>query len=295
MANTGAKRYMPRINTANAIIATVHRCIKASYFVLSYSRRRITYNEDYRNSMKKQRLDAYLIEHTFASDKNEAFIIVTEGRVFVEGQKAVSPSQFIAPSGWIEVRPINPYVGRAAYKLEGALKAFNVEVKGLVCIDIGAATGGFTQVLLLRGAQKVYAVDTAKGKLAPKLREDERVVVMEETDIRHVRELPECADLVTIDVSLISLTQILPHARRLMKPEALVVALFKPQYEARDPRMLVHGIVKDDNIREQLLNDFITWLGEHEWKIEGKIESPIRGSEGNVEYLFMLRPLSVLS
>lgn len=238
--------------------------------------------------MKKQRLDGYLIDHKFASDKNEAFVIVTEGRVFVEGQKAVSPSQFVVPSAWIEVRPLNPYVGRAAYKLEGALNAFGVDPRGLVCIDIGAATGGFTQVLLLRSAQKVYSIDTAKGKLAPKLREDVRVIVMEETDIRHVRELPELVDLVTIDVSLISLTQILPHARRLMKPKAMVVALFKPQYEVRDPAMLRHGIVKDDNTREQLLADFIMWLGEYGWKVGGKIESPIRGSEGNVEYLFKL-------
>lgn len=238
--------------------------------------------------MKKQRLDAYLIEHGFARDKDDAFIIVTEGRVFVEGQRSVSPSQFVVPSGWIEVRPINPYVGRAAYKLEGALNAFGVDVKGLVCIDIGAATGGFTQVLLLRGAEKVYAIDTAKGKLAVKLRENARVVVMEETDIRHVEQLLELADIVTIDVSLISLRDILPHARRLMKPEALVVALFKPQYEARDPRMLVHGIVKDNASREQLLNDFTQWLAENGWHIGGKIESPIRGSEGNVEYLFKL-------
>lgn len=240
--------------------------------------------------MKKQRLDAYLIEHTSASDKNEAFVIVTEGRVFVEGQKAVSPSQFVLPSAWIEVRPINPYVGRAAYKLEGALKAFNVEVRDLVCVDIGAATGGFTQVLLLRGAQKVYAIDTAKGKLASKLRENLRVVVREETDIRHVERLPELVDLATIDISLVSLTQILPHVKHLLKPEARVIALFKPQYETRDPAMLHHGIVKDDASREQLLNDFTQWLAENSWHIEGKIESPIRGSEGNVEYLFMLRP-----
>ena len=239
--------------------------------------------------MKKQRLDTYLIEHKFASDRNEAFVMVTEGRVFVEGQKAVSPSQFVLPTAWIEVRPLNPYVGRAAYKLEGALKAFDVKVEGLVCVDIGAATGGFTQVLLLRGARKVYAIDTAKGKLAPKLREDPRVVVMEETDIRHVERLPELVDLATIDISLISLTQILPHAKRLLKSNGIVIALFKPQYETRDPAMLRHGIVKDDASREQLLNDFIQWLAENNWHIQGKMESPIRGSEGNVEYLFMLR------
>ena len=240
--------------------------------------------------MKKQRLDEYLIEHKFASDKNEAFVIVTEGRVFVEGQKAVSPSQMVVLSAQIEVRSLKSYVGRAAYKLEGALNAFGVDPSGLVCVDIGAATGGFTQVLLLRGARKVYAIDTAKGKLAPKLREDPRVVVMEETDIRHVERLPELVDLATIDISLISLTQILPHAKRLLKSDGIVIALFKPQYETRDPAMLRHGIVKDDAAREQLLNDFTQWLAGNNWHIEGKIESPIRGAEGNVEYLFMLRP-----
>lgn len=240
--------------------------------------------------MKKQRLDDYLIERSHARDKDEAFIIVTEGRVFVEGQKAVSPSQMVLPSSQIKVKELMPYVGRGAYKLEGALDAFKVDVEGLVCIDIGAATGGFTQILLQRGAKKVYAVDTAKGKLALKLRGDPRVIVMEETDIRHLKKLPKLADIATIDISLISLTDILPHARRLLKPGGLVVALFKPQYETRDPAMLRHGIVKDDASREQLLLNFTAWLREYGWKIESKIESSIRGSKGNVEYLFTLRP-----
>lgn len=214
--------------------------------------------------------------------------MVTEGRVFVEGQKAISPAQMVLPSAKIDVRLPMRYVGRAAYKLEGALNAFGVSVDGLVCIDIGAATGGFTQVLLEHGAAKVYAVDTAKGKLAPKLREDARVVVMEETDIRHMERLPELADLATIDISLIGLRDILPAARRLLKPDGIVVALFKPQYETRDPALLRHGIVKDDATRAQLLNDFSLWLTENNWQVAGKIESPIRGSKGNVEYLFLL-------
>ncbi|MDP3769796.1 MAG: TlyA family RNA methyltransferase [Candidatus Sungbacteria bacterium] len=238
--------------------------------------------------MKKQRLDEYLIEHTFASGKDEAFVIVTEGRVFVEGQKAVSPSQMVMPSGIIEVRSVRPYVGRGAYKLEGALDAFGISPKGLTCVDIGAATGGFTQVLLHKGAAKVYAIDTAKGKLALKLREDPRVVVREETDVRHMEKLQDSVDLVTIDVSLISLRDILPHARRLAGLHAVVVALFKPQYETRDPRLLVHGIVRDDTMRQELINDFLEWLDTHQWKVEKWIESPIRGMEGNKEYLFYL-------
>ena len=125
--------------------------------------------------MKKQRVDAYLIERKFASDKNEAFIIVTEGRVLVEGQKAITPSQLVLSSAHIEIRRPARYVGRAAYKLEGALDAFHINVEGLICIDMGTATGGFTQVLLERGAKKVYAIDTARGKLVPKLRDDPRV------------------------------------------------------------------------------------------------------------------------
>ena len=237
--------------------------------------------------MKKQRLDEYLMNGGFASDKNEAFIIVTEGRVFVEGQKAISPSQMVLPAAKIEVRMPMRYVGRAAFKLEGALNEFGVDVAGLVCIDIGAATGGFTQVLLERGAAKVYAVDTAKGKLALKMREHSLVVVMEESDIRHT-ELPERADIATIDISLISLREILPHARRLLKNEGRVVALFKPQYEVRDPRMLTHGIVKSDEDRAKLFDDFVVWLGENKWRIVKQMVSPIRGSKGNTEYLFEL-------
>lgn len=238
--------------------------------------------------MKTQRLDEYLIEHKFASGKDEAFVIVTEGRVFVEGQKAISPSQRVTLSSHIEVREPMPYVGRGAFKLEGALTAFGLDIKGLVCIDIGAATGGFTQVLLQRGAVKVYAIDTAKGKLAPKLREDPRVIVMEETDIRHLEKLPELADLATIDISLISLREILPHARRLLKPDGKIIALFKPQYETRDPRILIHGIIKDTIAREKLLHDFIAWLGAHNWTVVNHKESPLSGSKGNKEYLFKL-------
>lgn len=244
--------------------------------------------------MKKQRLDDYLIEHKFARDKDEAFVTVTEGRVFVEGQKAVSPAQMFLPNAKIEVRPERQYVGRGAYKLVGALDVFDIKVEDMICADIGAATGGFTQVLLTRGAAKVYAIDTAKGKLAFKLRDDPRVVVMEETDVRHLEQLPELADIVTIDVSLITLRDILPHVLRLIKPDGSAAVLFKPQYEARDSAMLRHGIIKDDATRVQLFNDFVAWLPAHKWRVVKWIESPIRGSKGNVEYLLHLKPQAIV-
>lgn len=238
---------------------------------------------------KKQRLDEVLIKQGIARDKNHAFIIVTEGRIFVEGQKAVSPAQMVVPGARMVVKEDTKYVGRGAYKLEAALHEFDIAIRDTVCADIGAAIGGFTQVLLERGAKKVYAIDTAKGKLAPKLRDDPRVVVMETTDVRDLDSLPEGVDFVTIDVSLIPLENILPQVGRFLKEDGSVVALFKPQYQTRDPRHLRHGIVTDDDIRKLLLDNFMVWAGKHGWRVLAQLESPIRGSEGNVEYLLELR------
>lgn len=238
--------------------------------------------------MKKRRLDEILLESGKVKDKKEAFVIVTEGRVTVDGQKAVTPAQWVADSAVVVVREALPYVGRGAFKLAAALDAFPVPVAGAVCADVGAATGGFTQVLLERGAGKVYAIDTARGKMAFKIRQDPRVVVMESTDVRDVAELPDPIDLAVMDISLISLRDILPAVRRFLKPNGAVIALFKPQYETRDPSKLHHGIVKDDETREALVRGFISWLKEHNWKIVSYIVSPIRGGKGNTEYLFHL-------
>lgn len=238
--------------------------------------------------MKKKRLDEILIEKEWVKDKNEAFIVVTEGRVFIEGQKAISPAQPINIEARVELKREKEYVGRGAYKLEAALDKFNLEVRGKVCADIGAAIGGFTEILLKYGAKKVYAVDTAKGKLALKLRRDPRVVVMEETDIRGLKRLPEPAGIVTIDISLIPLREILPHMKRFLSKEGDVIALLKPQYEARDPKMLRHGVVKSARDRKNILETFIQNAEDGGWNVHDWCESPIRGSEGNVEYLFYL-------
>lgn len=239
--------------------------------------------------MKRYRLDEILIKNGLAGNKKEAFLIITEGRVLVNGQKAISPAQLVATDAKIEVREGPRYVGRGAYKLEAAIREFSIDVKDKICADIGSATGGFTEVLLKHGARRVYAIDTARGKLVPKLREDSRVVVMEGTDIRNLEKLPEAANLVTIDVSLISLRNILPAVRRFLKSDGEVIALFKPQYETRDAKILRHGVVTDTVAREKLLNDFMDWAKNSGWEILGRIESPIRGGEGNVEYLLWLR------
>ncbi len=237
--------------------------------------------------MQRKRLDDLMIERGEAPDKNQAFILVTEGRVIVNSQKAISPAQMVRQDAVIEIRGEAKYVGRGALKLEAALDQFGIDPRGKTCADIGAATGGFTQVLLERGAKKVYAIDTARGKLALKLRRDPRVVVMEKTDARKLESLPEPIDLATSDISLIPLEQILPHVRRIA-PQAEIVALFKPQYETRNPAILKHGIVRDDRAREKIVSDFEKWLSEHHWTLKGKIASPIKGDKGNKEYLFVI-------
>ncbi len=238
--------------------------------------------------MKRKRLDEELIGGGAVRDKQAAFVIVTEGRVFVDGQKAISPAQLIGELAKVEVKNADGYVGRGAYKLEAALADFAIDVTGKICSDIGAATGGFTDVLLRRGAAKVYAIDTARGKLDLKIRQDPRVIVMEQTDVRHMEVLPEQADIAVIDVSLISLRDILGSVRRLLAPEAKVVALFKPQYETRDPSILYHGVIRDSADREKLVADFVEWAARNKWEIKNKIESPIRGDKGNGEYLFYI-------
>lgn len=286
--------------------------------------------------MKSQRLDEFLLAKGLAADKQGAFVIVTEGRVFVNGQKAVSPGQPVGDRDAIEVRPGREFVGRGALKLKAALDAWAIDVRGRVCADIGAATGGFTEVLLKYGAAKVYAIDAGRGKLDLKLREDPRVVVMEEKsvlalgdafgkrlqaparpaalakaprssrrgrDTMPARRLErsqshppiasggEEIDVVTIDVSFTPLHFVLPKIRAWLSERGSVVALFKPQYEIKDTSLLEHGIVEDPSVRAEAVRDFRLWLGQNGWRELGMIESPIRGSAGNVEYLFHLRPV----
>lgn len=239
--------------------------------------------------MKRQRLDQILIKEGIAESREKAFILVTEGKVFVDGQKAVSPAQIIGDEAKIEFRGGREYVGRGALKLEAAIKNFGVDVEGKICADIGAATGGFTEILLKYGARKVYAIDTAKGKLDQKIRRDPRVVVMEEIDVRDLEELSDPIEIAVIDISLIPLEQILPSVRRFLSERGSVIALFKPQYETRDTKILIHGIVEDKERREELFENFLEWVEEQGWKIIGTMESPIRGGEGNVEYLIHMR------
>jgi 23S rRNA (cytidine1920-2'-O)/16S rRNA (cytidine1409-2'-O)-methyltransferase len=253
--------------------------------------------------MKKYRLDDVLIARGFVSSKKEAFVVVTEGRILINGQKAIAPAQLIVSDARIVWHESPAYVGRGAKKLLHALDVFGIDPEGKICLDIGAAIGGFTQVLLERGAAMVYAVDTARGKFDTGLRKDTRVVVWEGADIRRVvmcadakeharykQCLSASADLIVIDVSLVSLRYILAHisASGLRDASGSVIALLKPQYETRSPRHLKKGVVVNDRVREALCKDFEEWAIAHEWHVAGRTTSPITGSAGNTEYLYLL-------
>ncbi|OHA01031.1 MAG: hypothetical protein A3C11_00965 [Candidatus Sungbacteria bacterium RIFCSPHIGHO2_02_FULL_49_12] len=241
-----------------------------------------------KSKSKKQRLDEILIERGIAKDKAEAFITVTEGNIFIEGQKAVSPAQLLDSDVMLRVKEPRKYVGRGGLKLEAALREFNLLPAGKTCADIGVATGGFTDVLLQNGARKVYAIDTGRGKLALKLREDPRVIVMEETNILYLDALPEPIECAVVDVSFTSLRLVLLALKKFLLPGAEVIALFKPQYEV-DKKKLHHGIVEEDVIRKEALNSFGDWAAASGWGIIDQITSPIPGAKGNVEYLLHLR------
>ncbi len=242
--------------------------------------------------MKKQRLDQILVEKGLARSRELAKITIMEGSVFVEGQRVDKPGTAIDPEKHIEVRGAQlAYVSRGGKKLEKALRVFPVDPTGLRCIDCGASTGGFTDVLLQNGAAKVYAVDVGYGQLAWKLRTDERVVNMERTNLRYVtrEQIPEELDLAVMDVSFISIRLVLPAVRELLRPDGDVICLIKPQFEAGRENVGKKGVVRDRTVHLSVLERFIEFFPEAGFTLMGLDYSPIRGPEGNIEYLAWLK------
>jgi 23S rRNA (cytidine1920-2'-O)/16S rRNA (cytidine1409-2'-O)-methyltransferase len=212
------------------------------------------------------------------------------GGVTVAGTVVTKPAMLVMPDA--EVALVNqpvPYVSRGGLKLRHALDRFDVDVRNKVGIDVGASTGGFTDVLLQAGVAKVYAIDVGYGQLAWTLRNDARVEVMERTNIRNVNHLPELADLAVIDTSFISLRQVLPPVRRLLKPEGDAVALIKPQFEAGRQQVGKKGVVRDPRIWREVLTGVLTFATDSGWAVCGLERSPIRGPAGNVEFLVHLK------
>lgn len=241
-------------------------------------------------AQKKERLDKLLVARGLAATRSRAQALIMAGEVLVDGQVAGKAGMPVPQDAAIEVVAPLPYVSRGGFKLAGALEAFALDVSGRVCADVGACTGGFTDVLLQNGAARVYAIDVGYGQLDWKIRQDARVVVLERTNARHLEALPEPVSFVAIDVSFISLRLVLPAVRRWLAPQADIVALIKPQFEAGRDQVGKGGIVKDPAIHRQVLDGLTAWFKENQLYPAGLIRSPIAGSEGNVEFLVWLRP-----
>lgn len=241
---------------------------------------------------RKERLDTLLAEGGYAVSREKARSIIMAGLVFVDNQKIDKPGTKVSANANIEVKgnPI-PYVSRGGLKLEKALKAFDIDLRGFTAIDIGASTGGFTDCMLQNGAAKVFAIDVGYGQLAWSLRTDSRVVCMERTNIRNVKteDLGELADFATMDVSFISITKVLPVAKELLKENGRLVCLIKPQFEAGREKVGKKGVVRDKNVHKEVIEKIIGFcVNEMNLKILGLSYSPIKGPEGNIEYLVYL-------
>lgn len=237
----------------------------------------------------KKRLDVLLVEQGYADSRTKAQAIIMSGQVYVDGQKADKPGTSYGESVAIEVRGAAcPYVSRGGLKLEKALRDFGVNPSGFVCSDSGASTGGFTDCLLQQGACKVFAIDVGYGQLDWKIRSDPRVVVMERTNVRYVtpEQLGEPLDLSVVDVSFISLRIVLPVIKTFLKPDSgQVLCLIKPQFEAGKEKVGKKGVVREPQTHAEVLNDFIATVQSLDFKICGLTFSPVKGPEGNIEFL----------
>ena len=241
----------------------------------------------------KQRLDAALVERGLVDSRARAQALVIAGKVFSGERRLDKPGQPVAPDQPLELRgQDHPWVSRGGLKLVHALDHFALDASGRVALDVGASTGGFTDVLLARGAARVHAVDVGHGQLAWRLRQDARVVVHERTNARRLtaREVPESVDAVVCDASFIGLETVLPAALALAAPGAWLVALIKPQFEVGPARVGKGGVVRDPALHDEVCRRIATWLAAQPgWSVIGIVESPITGPEGNREFLIAAR------
>src|SRR5688572_3275083 len=253
--------------------------------------------------MPKVRLDVLLVEKGLADSRAKAQALIMAGQVRVAGQVALKPATAIQADATLTVDLGPRFVSRGGEKLEGALTTFGIDVKDFICVDVGSSTGGFTDCLLQHGAKKVYAIDVGKGILHWKLRNDPRVVVMEETNARFVESIPEKVDLVTIDASFISLKTLLPTIRKWIPPSVSphfgemggekeggsIVALIKPQFEAgRKDVSKGDGVIRDPEIHKQVLYDVLNYAINEGFGLHGLVKSSLLGPKGNVEFLLWM-------
>ncbi|WP_281684324.1 TlyA family RNA methyltransferase [Thalassobaculum salexigens] len=243
----------------------------------------------------KRRLDQLLVDRGLVESRTRAQALVMAGKVFSGERKLEKAGQQVAEDIALEVRgQDHPWVSRGGLKLAHALEHFAIDPTGAVAIDVGASTGGFTDVLIQGGAAKVYAVDVGHGQLAWKLRNDDRVIVLEKTNARHLtaEHVPDPVDMVVCDASFISLKTVLPAAIAMVKPGGRLVALIKPQFEAGRAQVGKGGVVRDPDVHAAVCDDIRAWLdGIGGWAIDGIVPSPITGPEGNIEFLISARRL----
>ncbi len=240
----------------------------------------------------KERLDVILVNKGLAPSREKAKAIIMAGKVYVDGQKEDKPGTgFHEEKVKIEVRgETQRYVSRGGLKLEKAMQCFPIVLTDCVCMDIGASTGGFTDCMLQNGASKVYSVDVGHGQLAWKLRQDERVVCMEQTNFRYMKpeDIADTLDFASVDVSFISLTKILIPARNLLKIGGQMVCLIKPQFEAGREKVGKNGVVREESVHKEVIEKIVTYADLVGFEVKGLEYSPIKGPEGNIEYLVFL-------
>ena len=240
----------------------------------------------------KERLDVLLVTNGLAPSREKAKTMIMEGNVFVDGQREDKAGTTFDPSVQIEVRGNTlKYVSRGGLKLEKAMAHFDISLQDAVCMDIGASTGGFTDCMLQNGARKVYSVDVGYGQFAWKLRTDPRVVCMEKTNIRYVtpKDIEDVLDFASVDVSFISLTKVLIPARELLRDQGEMVCLIKPQFEAGREKVGKKGVVRDSAVHEEVIHKVIDFATAEGFRVLNLEYSPIKGPEGNIEYLVHLQ------
>jgi 23S rRNA (cytidine1920-2'-O)/16S rRNA (cytidine1409-2'-O)-methyltransferase len=243
-----------------------------------------------RDARDRQRLDEALVERGLVENRSRAQALIMAADVLVNGSPVTRAGATVRSSDELSVKAPPKYVSRGGDKLDHALTVFGIEVGGLIAADFGASTGGFTDCLLQRGVARVYAIDVGYGQLATRLRSDPRVVVTERTNARHIASLPERVDLVTIDVSFIGLSLVLPAARKLLSEHGRIVALIKPQFEAGRDHVGRGGVVRDPRVHRMVLENHFATAAQLGLGVTGLAASPLRGPAGNVEFFVALEP-----
>ena len=241
--------------------------------------------------VEKERLDVLLVQQGLANSRELAKAYIMAGNVYVDGQKEDKAGTKVAVTAKLEVKGNQmKYVSRGGYKLEKAMDVFGIRLDGKICLDIGASTGGFTDCMLQNGASKVYAIDVGYGQFAWKLRNDERVVCLEKTNVRYVthEQVPDEGDFASIDVSFISLTKVLPAVLGVLGEKGQLVCLIKPQFEAGREKVGKNGVVRDSSVHREVIEMIVEYVRTQSLGILGLDFSPIKGPEGNIEYLIYL-------